>query len=282
MLPHILLVIGGVFLLRLGKLYIHFLTIALFITFFLNGHITELCAAYFSMLLHELAHLVSAYLIGLQVSHISLYPFGVNLKLKNKITARLSEDVILYLSGPAINLLIALASIYFYEYMQDAVYLYRVNIILCAMNLLPVLPLDGGCILKRILSGTVGVRRAHMILKGISTVLAIAMMLIGIYAVVHTGYNYSVMVIAVFMIGNIFTQHEKYNTEYIRELMFYRNKPLKRIRITAAYDDCDYRDIAKDFLPLHYSLVCTLDKNGKIKEFKSEQEVIEKILKDVP
>ncbi|MDO5397482.1 MAG: site-2 protease family protein [bacterium] len=234
--------------------------------------------AYFSMLLHEIAHLVSACAIGLRVSHISLYPFGVNLKLKNKITARASEDIILYLSGPAVNLLLALASIGFKEYLPDAVYMYRLNIILCSMNLLPVLPLDGGCILKRIFSGIVGIRRAHVILKSISAVLAAVMTLSGIYAIIHTGYNYSVIIIAVFMIGNLFTQREKYNTEYIRELMFYKNKPLKRVRVTAAYDDCDYRDIAKNFLPAYYSLVCTVDKEGKIKGFKTEQEIVQNIL----
>lgn len=265
-------------MLRFGKLYIHFLTLALFITFFLNGHISELCMAYFSMFLHELAHLISAFVIGLQISHISLYPFGVNLKLKNKITARISEDIILYLMGPITNLLIALMSIYFKEYLPDAVYMYRINIVLCVMNLLPVLPLDGGCILKRIFSGIVGVNRAHTILKGISAVLTVMMILIGIYAIMNTGYNYSIMLMAVFMIGNLFTQHEKYNTEYIRELMFYRNKPLKRVRVTAAYDDCDDRDIAKKFLPAYYSLVCILDKKGKIKEFKTEQEIVESIL----
>mgnify|MGYP001019452691 CR=1 FL=1 len=59
-------------------------------------------------------------------------------------------------------------------------------------------------------------------------VIQIIMLLLGIYTLRITGYNYSILLLAVFLIGNLFTQRKKYGTEYMRELMFYRNKPLKR------------------------------------------------------
>ena len=269
-------------MLKLGKIYIHFLTVAMFILFFLNGHIGELCISYGSMLLHELSHTLAAYLIGLKISQISLYPFGVNLKLKNKIVASISEEILLYLCGPAVNVVISLASLYLSKSISSEliVFCYRVNTVLFFMNILPLMPLDGGCILKRIISGIAGSRIAVKIIKGISLVIAIMLFGAGLYIIRKTGYNYTAIVISVFMIGNIFTQREKYNTEYIRELMFYRDKPLKHIKLSAAYADSDYRDIAKSFLPLRYSIVCTIDKNGKIKDFKSEKEIIENILKE--
>ena len=268
-------------MLKLGKLYIHFLTIAMFIFFALNGHITELCAAYSSMLLHELAHLAAAAAIGLKASHIALYPFGVNLKLKNKLTARVSEDIILYLSGPVVNILLAFAAGHFINIFPDIGYIiYRINICLFVMNILPILPLDGGCVCKRILSGHIGVYRAGIVLKWIGAVIASILLCIGICIIKETGYNYSVIIIAVFLIGNVFTQREKYNTEYIRELMHYRNKPVRKIRVSGAYDDEDYRDIAKSFLPAYYSLVCIMDNDGRLKELRTENEIVDNILEN--
>ena len=268
-------------MLKLGKLYIHFLTIAMFIVFALNGHMPELCASYSSMLLHELAHLAAATAIGLKASHIALYPFGVNLKLKNKLTARVSEDIILYLSGPAVNIMLALISRYFINTFSDIGYMiYRINICLFVMNVLPILPLDGGCVYKRILSGRIGGYRAGIALKWIGGIIAVALFSGGIYIIKETGYNYSVIIIAVFLIGNIFTQREKYNTEYIRELMYYRNKPIRKMRVSGAYDGEDYRDIAKNFLPAYYSLVCIMDNDGRLKEFRTEKEIVDNILEN--
>lgn len=267
-------------MLRLGKLYIHFLTIAMFIIFFLNRHITELCYAYFSMLLHEGAHLGAAVGIGLRVSHFALYPFGVNLKLKNKLTAGISEEIILYLSGPAMNILIAAAALFFREYIPNSIFLYRANIVLFAVNMLPIMPLDGGCIAEKLLTYSLGGKRAGAIIKGVTAILTALVFALGVYVAAATGYNYSVILLGVFLVGNLFTQRKKYNTEYVRELMFYRNKPLKRVKLSAAYDYENDRDIVKRFIPKNYNIVCKIDKNGRIKELKSEREMIEGILGD--
>ncbi len=267
-------------MLKMGRyIYIHFLTIAMVIFFVLNGHITELLCAYFSMLLHETAHTVAAACIGLNISHIALYPFGVNLKLKNKLVANISDELILYLSGPAVNVILALISVLFRNSFEPAAYMYYTNMLLCAVNLLPVLPLDGGCVIKRILSDKIGTVRAEVYMKKISCILVVVLMLAGAYVMYATGYNYSVLLLSVMLMGNIFTQRQKYNTEYIRELMFYRDKPIKKVKLTAAYADEDVRDIAKSFMPGAYSLVCEMERDGKINGFRSETEIIEKILK---
>lgn len=265
-------------MLRLGRLYIHFLTIAMFVLFFLNHHIAELCCAYFSMLLHEAAHLAAAAAIGLKVSHFALYPFGVNLRLKNKLVANISDELILYLSGPLTNVVIALSVIAFKNRIPNGEFLYRTNVMLFVMNMLPITPLDGGCITERLLNYFCGAKAARVLIMTISAAMVIIMLLLGIYTLRITGYNYSILLLAVFLIGNLFTQRKKYGTEYMRELMFYRNKPLKRIRFTAAYEDENDRDIVRKFIPRNYNIVCRLNKSGGVKEFKSETEIVDGIM----
>ena len=260
-------------MLKLGKIYIHFLFPAMLIVFVLNGHITELALSYGSMLLHEGAHALAAAAIGLRISHIALYPFGVNLRLKNKMVARTSDELLLYLSGPAVNALIALFALYI---RHD--FLYRTNTLLFVLNLLPVYPLDGGCILKRLLSGRFGSLAAVRVMRAVSAVFALLFIALGIYAVCVTHYNYSVLLLAVFMVGNVFTQREKYNTGFLRELMFYREKPLSKTKLIAAREGEDMRNVARSFVPGRFGIVCTVDDNGRLTDWRTEREIIDDIV----
>ena len=269
-------------LLRLTRyFYIHFLTIAVFIFFILNGHIYELIISYAIMFLHECAHLTAAACIGLRVSHIAFYPFGVNLKLKNKMVDGIADEIILYAAGPAANVLMACIYIIFGErgnYYGE--FFYRSNIMLFAINMLPAPPLDGGCILKKIFSYYIGEKAAHKILRCMGIISGFALTAAGAYVVYMTGYNYSVLLLSVFMLGNVFTQRQKYSSEYTRELMFYRNKKRKRTRVIVADEGEEYRDISKKFIPSAYTVVCVLDKKRKVKGLKSENEIIDEILDD--
>ena len=50
-----------------------------------------LCVTYAVMILHELAHCLAAVCTD-KISHIDFYPFGVNLKLKNKFVYSLADE----------------------------------------------------------------------------------------------------------------------------------------------------------------------------------------------
>ena len=108
------------------------------------------------MTVHELAHTAAAAAIGLRISHITFFPFGVNLKLKNKIVGSLADEIILYASGPLINAVFALLAMLLYKRfpIYKLQYIYILNTALFIVNLLPAMPLDGGIILKKILDFT--------------------------------------------------------------------------------------------------------------------------------
>ena len=269
-------------MLRITKyFYIHFLTIAAFAFFLLNGHIYELIISYSIMFLHECAHLAAAVCIGLKVSHIAFYPFGVNLKLKNKMVDGIADEIILYAAGPSANAIMACLYILFGEHGEYyAEFFYKSNIMLFVVNILPVLPLDGGCILKKILTYYIGEKTAYKILRNTGIISALLFILLGGYIIYITGYNYSILLLSVFMLGNVFTQKQKYSSEYTRELMFYRNKRRKRTRMIVADEGEEYREISKKFIPSAYTVVCMLDTKRKVKGFKSENEIIDEILDD--
>lgn len=267
-------------MIRITKhLYVHILTVVLFVICALTRCLDILGVTYAVMLLHEAAHTVAAVGIGLKMSHITLYPFGVNLKLKNKMVYSLSDEIILYISGPLCNILLALLSTAVYKYYPSGTlcFFYISNIMLFAMNMLPAVPLDGGIIVRKILTYFLGSRAAAGIMKTISALVAAAVTALGIYALYKTGFNFSVLLFSILLIGNIFTQKEKYDVDFVRELMFHSKKKTKKIKHIIADENTDYKKIAKMFHMNRYNIVYITDSNGRIKDILTEKQIINKI-----
>ena len=159
-------------------LRVNVLTIALFVFCIIFNKADMLCVTYSVMILHELAHCLAAVCIGLKISHIDFYPFGVNLKLKNKLVYSLADEMILYFSGPFCNILFALiAMIVYSRYPNESVkFFYISNTMLFCMNMIPSVPLDGGILLKKIIAYRLGYNSANKIMTIISAVFSAMIM----------------------------------------------------------------------------------------------------------
>lgn len=261
-------------------LRINILTIVLFIFCFFSGHLRTLLVTYSVMLCHETAHMLAALAIGLRVSDMTFYPFGVNLKLKNKMVYSIADEIILYLSGPLFNVFAALVSMTIYKYFPSEMlkFFYMCNIMLFVMNMLPALPLDGGIILKKCLMYRFGNRHAKRIMRIVSVVISCAVTVLGIYVIYITKMNFSIFLFAMLMIGNMFTQNEKYNVDFIKELMFYNKKKKNKVKHIITNVDSDYRSIADKFDMHSYSVVYLTDNEGKITETITETQIMKKLI----
>ena len=192
-------------MIKLSKgIYIHFTTVLLFVFCYINRKLEILCASYVLVFLHELAHLLAALFIGLKPYRIVFFPFGVNLKLKNSIIGALSDEIILYMSGPLLNAVLAILSIFFVKNQYFNLFYYN-NLGLFLFNILPILPMDGGILMKKILTARVGRRRSEIILKCTSFVLILFLILIQCYLLIKNKFNFSILLAVVFLTGNIFT-----------------------------------------------------------------------------
>ena len=263
-----------------GFIYINPLTILLFILFYLNGNIKLLTVSYAIMIIHEMCHLIAAVLIGLKPGYITIHPFGVCLKLKNKIIRSFSDEIILYLAGPFSNILMALWAKFFLP--ADTDFLYYSNIFLFITNMLPILPLDGGMLTKRILTYFYGEAKAKNIMIFISVLLCMILFAIGTYLIYINSFNYSVIVLSAMTGANIFTQKEKYSVDYTKELMYYSSKKAdekKRVRLILHHSGSDIRKAVSEFRPSDYSLVCVIDDNDNITELLTEKKVLNSLFK---
>lgn len=117
---------------------IHFYLFVFMSYMFFIGKIEMFMIFYISILLHEIAHIVVALLLKVDVVELNLMPVGVSAIYSNKISSK--KEVIISIAGPIMSLILA-------AYSKDS-FISSVNIIIMILNLIPIYPLDGGRIQK--------------------------------------------------------------------------------------------------------------------------------------
>ena len=129
---------------------------------------------------------------------------------------------------------------------------------------------------QKIIAYRLGYNSANKIMTVISAVFSAMIMGLGIYVMYITKFNFSVLLFSVLMIGNIFTQSEKYNVDLTKTLMF-NNKKKKSVRHIVVENECNYCDIVDKFIPKDYNVVYIVSDDGKVKDIITETQVIDKL-----
>ena len=268
-------------MIKIGKfIRINPLTILLFAICHILGQNTLLCISYATIFAHEMAHLLAAKRLGLNIDTVSFQPFGVNLKLKNKIVFDISDEIILYLSGPMLNIALALAINLIKGENAILNYFYTCNTVMFFINIMPVMPLDGGVVIKKLISRYRGYKAAEKILKITSSTIILTLLLSEVYLMYTSNFNISVIIMIVFLTGNIFTSNEKYNIDFVEELMFVNDKPIINGKLIVANSRLDNIDIAKNFVKGRYGVVVKIDDEGRVVNICGERDIISSILKN--
>jgi hypothetical protein len=189
------------------------------------------------------------------------------------------------MSGPLLNAVIALFSQMLFPKIFYARYFYWNNIGLFLFNLLPILPMDGGMVLKRILSDKLGSRISRGILKFISAALIIILICIEVIITIKSSFNFSLMFAAIFLTANIFTNTEKYSMDFVKELIYIKSKSKKEFAKADLYlmsENCDKRKLAENFKPTKSYIVLKKNKKGEISEILTEENIIDSIFNKNP
>jgi Zn-dependent protease len=139
-------------------------------------------AVFGCVILHEFGHALMARRFGIRTRDITLYPIGGVARLERMPRAP-GAELLIALAGPAVNFAIAaaLSPLVFLGGPELGVLtdilaqLLLVNLILGLFNLIPAFPMDGGRVLRALLSGWLGRARATIIAARVGRVLAVAL-----------------------------------------------------------------------------------------------------------
>lgn len=120
-----------------------------------TGHYRSMFVVFFSVLIHELAHILTAFGFGYRTTAVELFPFGGVARIDYSLFSDPWAEGITSLAGPAQSLLLALlvkANQLFFTLPAWTGELIRINLGLAFFNCLPLFPLDGGRILRALLA----------------------------------------------------------------------------------------------------------------------------------
>ncbi len=247
------------------KIKISPLTFVLIAVSVVTKQVELLFITYIIMTVHELSHLLAAVCIGLKPESISFAPFGVHLTLKNKIIRGFADEIILYSAGPLVNAVFAVISIRMGWY--D---LYKINTALFLMNMLPVVPLDGGIILKRVLSYKIGKSTSDRIMRTISAVLSVSFLTLAIVGVCKGYINPSLFVMAVFLTGNLITGNELYNVDFINGISN-EKKRNNKTKLVIVDENNSLLKAAENISPAYTTVAIVTDKEGRVRDILTDR-----------
>lgn len=150
------------------KIEIDLKVILLMLIFLFTSQIEIYGIFIFFIFLHELAHVLVGLLLGFRVSSISMNIFGFSAQLYTYKSRKPYIRIITYLAGPIFNLICAVA--FYFSKIESEIVLNVIytNLALCIFNLFPILPLDGGKILKEVLKSFLGNKNASVIMNTIT------------------------------------------------------------------------------------------------------------------
>ena len=158
------------------------------------------------VLLHEFGHVFAARRYGIKTPDVTLLPIGGVASLE-RMPEKPSQEIVVALAGPAVNLVIALVLMLVLGARFDLSQMAQLeqaqstltarvaaaNMTLLLFNLIPAFPMDGGRVLRALLAVPLGYTRATRTAAGIGQALAIVFALIGLFG------NPLLMLVAVFI-----------------------------------------------------------------------------------
>ncbi len=232
------------------------------------------------MIIHEMIHYITARILGYSGFCIEILPIGAALKLKDLDEASPMEDIIISLSGPIGNFIIALISYIVYRYINNSYILLflQYNMVIGLFNLFPAFPLDGGRVLRDILTTKFLYKKANEIALRISIILGYILLIIHFITLLYGISNINLALIAIFIL--VISKKEKERIVYV--IMGYiikkREKLIKRGYIENKSISVHYKLTLLQLLDLvdknKYNIFTVLDDNMDVLEVIYEEEVI--------
>ncbi len=119
---------------------------------------------------------------GLRPKVLSIHPLGVSVEFYMYKTRKSRKKVVTYLAGPLMNLGLALVCMTLPVNEIVKMKIIYTNLLLAIFNLLPMIPLDGGKILKEILQKSIGNKKATIFMNQLTQ--AILVMITIFYSIV--------------------------------------------------------------------------------------------------
>lgn len=195
------------FTIRGCRVTVGFLFLAVLALFFTLDHsgivpVGAACAA-----LHEGAHLAVMGAVGEGPQEIRFTAFGIDIIKSGRVNRSYRHDILVSLSGPLANL--AAAALCYLAFRMQFVLFLAANLFLFALNILPVVPLDGGQALISLLCIHMEPEKAVKIVSVISFFVLVPLAAAGFFVLLRSRWNFSLLFAACYLMALLLMKKER-------------------------------------------------------------------------
>ncbi|MDD4549591.1 MAG: M50 family metallopeptidase [Syntrophomonadaceae bacterium] len=258
------------------------------IIYSLMGLTQEILTITGSVLIHEIAHTVTAIALGIRIAEIELFPFGGQAKIEDFTGLDPEKEIYVALAGPVVSL--SAAAIFYFLVANpgdtNRGLFVNINLLLGCFNLLPALPLDGGRVLRAVLAQVTGYKKASEKAALMGKIIALCIIAYGIYLtwLNFTGANFIVIGIFLFWAAN---REGKFLAYTFMRFLVHKKAELSRTGILPARQvvsnpETRVKEVLSHTRPNYYMLVAVVDSNHHVTGFCSEAELIECLFEKGP
>ena len=160
----------------------------------------EALATFIAAILHEAGHVAVMIRRGIGLRDITVTPYGLEINKKRDYKG-FAEEISVSLAGSAVNVIfyiIFMGRGGFYLLLAEA------SLMLGALNLMPILCLDGGEALYALLSLFYLPDKVDRICKRVSLITLIVIWIPAVYVFMYSGCNYSLFIMCIWLFAKIF------------------------------------------------------------------------------
>ena len=181
------------------NLKVHYLFLLWLVVLGTFGQLQYAVILLLSVIFHELGHILTAANMGVDVAEVELLPFGGVAQFNSMLGSDPGKEAAIALAGPANSLVLLVVGLMCSDYPWGMM-LMESNVLLLLVNLLPVLPLDGGRVLRSFLVRREGVRTgSQKLLKSTALGAVILLILCGVLAYFQV-FSVNAVILACFVL----------------------------------------------------------------------------------
>lgn len=231
------------------------------------GHSRQMVIAFLAVTLHELTHAVVADSYGLVVERIEIWPFGGIARIHGLDSQDPYTETMVAVSGPLQNFLLAAAAWAFSRILPfnpSFVSLFiETNLVIGGVNLLPVMPLDGGHLAKVHLARTIGYHKAEQRVREGGLWLARMLFALTLVMFVAGRLELGLGIFAGFLYWGALKAPHQAPYLIIRDLgqrlLGFKKRPIWSVEDFAVRGDTHIGEVIRIMRPLKYHRVVVLD-----------------------
>jgi len=225
---------------------VHPMFIVVIALFFHNGAVAAVCAYFLTLVLHESAHWLAAQSMKLHIPQLELTPFGGSMQMDLTAALPFRQSFVLSAAGPFVNLLFLLISLIFISQTHAqpdsfTVYFLAFNCFMLLMNLIPVLPLDGGRMLLAFLASKADYKRVMKSLLICGRIISVGLVILGCFLTLQGRSAFSLCILGFYLLYSAALEEKNGTARYFaafiaRRVRFEKNKTMPLQHIAVASD----------------------------------------------